>query len=57
MQEFNFPKLIAYYNKVLTGCLKFGGRDWRHAMYQERLDRIVALSTKPDLTRDERELP
>jgi len=55
MREFDFPKLIAYYNKVLAGCLKFEGRDWRYAMHQERLDRIVNLSTKPELTAEDRQ--
>lgn len=55
MKEFDFPKLIAYYRKVLTGCLKFGGKDWRYEMYQERLNRVVELSTKPELSREERE--
>lgn len=53
MTEFDFPRLIAYYRKVLTGCLKFGGNDWRYETYQERLNRIIDLSEKSELSRDE----
>lgn len=53
MKEFDFQKLIAYYGKVAAGCLKFGGRDWRYGMYQDRLDRIVELSTSPKLSRED----
>jgi hypothetical protein len=53
MKEFNFPKLIAYYDKILARCIKFGGRDWRYEMYEVRRDHVAALSVKPELTRND----
>ena len=51
--DFDFPKLIAYYDKVLAGCLKFGGEDWRLDLYRERRDRIASLSAAESLTPSE----
>lgn len=55
MNDFDFPRLIAYYTKVLAGCLKSGGRDWRWALYQERLDRVTQLSTSLSLMQADRD--
>lgn len=51
VDEFDFPRLIAYYSKVVANCLRYDGKDWRWALYQARLERVQELSVKTTLSR------
>lgn len=50
---FDFQKMIKFYTKQLTQAVGLHGEDWRSGMIRERLVRVTALSTKPDLTRED----